>query len=216
MLPKRVNNATLSLRRGFASQHKPEKKLSKEEVEAALDKANESMRAYYSYPPEKVMAAKKARFQQRHMDKSFYFQVGLGECPCVQLALLACKVQSVMYSQRMPIKYMIGMSLLCTFLITPFLGRIIAYDEEFKNKYIPEWYDYTIEKPKSAWTREELHQQVMLLRRELHERAIAGEFTPEKLDDMRRTMAKKPEKEEYAHFAQLHPGVDVDEDLEDD
>ena len=109
-----------------------------------------------------------------------------------------------------------GMTLLCSFLVTPFLGKKIAYDEEFRKKYIPEWYDYTIEKPKSAWTKEELHEQVMLLRTQLHERAIAGEFTPEKLEEMRRNLQKKPENPEYAHFAQLHPGVDADEELEDD
>jgi hypothetical protein len=27
---------------------------------------------------------------------------------------------------------------------------------------------------------------------------------------------KLPDKEEYAHFAQMHPGVDDDEDLEDE
>jgi hypothetical protein len=108
------------------------------------------------------------------------------------------------------------MTLLCSFLVTPFLGKKIAYDEEFRKKYIPEWYDYTIEKPKSAWTKEELHEQVMLLRTQLHERAIAGEFTPEKLEEMRRNLQKKPENPEYAHFAQLHPGVDADEELEDD
>eukprot|EP00571_Detonula_confervacea_P013636 CAMPEP_0172310896 /NCGR_PEP_ID=MMETSP1058-20130122/13039_1 /TAXON_ID=83371 /ORGANISM="Detonula confervacea, Strain CCMP 353" /LENGTH=160 /DNA_ID=CAMNT_0013023883 /DNA_START=275 /DNA_END=757 /DNA_ORIENTATION=+ len=157
-----------------------------EEVEAALEKANESMKAYYSYPVEKVIALKKARFQKRHMDKQFYFQLAL------------------------------GMSMLCSFLLTPFLGRKIAYDEEFRKKYIPDWYDYTLEKPKDAWSREEIQQQVMLLQKQLHERAIAGEFTPEKLDQMRRTMHKKPEKAEHAHFAQLHPGVDDDEELEDD
>lgn len=157
-----------------------------EELEAVLQKANESMMAYYSYPPEKVIALKKAKFNERYRDKQFYLQLGL------------------------------GMTLLCTFLITPFLGRKIAYDEEFRKKYIPKWYDYTMERPKNAWTKEELHQQVMLLQRQLHERAIAGEFTPEKLEEMRRNLAEKPEEEEYAHFSQLHPGVDDDEDLEDD
>ena len=109
-----------------------------------------------------------------------------------------------------------GMTLLTSFLITPFLGRKIAYDEEFKQKYIPKWYDYSIEKPANAWTKEELHHEVMRLQKHLHERAIAGEFTPEKLEEMRRNLQKKPEKAEYAHFAQLHPGVDDDEELEDD
>ena len=157
-----------------------------EEVDAALEKANESMKAYYSYPVEKVIAAKKARFNNRHRGKDFYLQLGL------------------------------GMSLLCSFLATPFIGRKIAYDEEFKKKYIPSWYDYTLEKPTSAWTRAELQEHLVKLRTELHERAIRGEFTPEKLEEMRRNLEKKPEKAEHAHFAQLHPGVDDDEELEDD
>ena len=157
-----------------------------EEVDAALEKANESMKAYYQYPVEKVIAAKKARFDNRHRGKDFYLQLGL------------------------------GVSLVCSFLATPFIGRKIAYDEEFKQKYIPSWYDYTLEKPKSAWTRAELQEHVVKLRTELHERAIRGEFTPEKLEEMRRNLEKKPEKAEHAHFAQLHPGVDDDEELEDD
>lgn len=175
-------------RRKFSSPTptKTKSKMTAEEVEMALENANESMKAYYSYPPEKVIAAKKAKFNARHMNKQFYLQLGL------------------------------GMSLLCSFLATPFIGRKIAYDEEFKKKYIPSWYDYTLEKPKSAWTRAELQEQLVQLRTDLHERAIRGEFTPEKLEEMRRNLEKKPEKEEYAHFAQLHPGVDDDEDLEDD
>jgi len=173
--------------RKFSSSPTPTKtKMTAEEVEMALENANESMKAYYSYPPEKVIAAKRAKFNARHMNKQFYLQLGL------------------------------GVSLLCSFLATPFIGRKIAYDEEFKKKYIPSWYDYTLEKPKSAWTRAELQEQLVQLRTDLHERAIRGEFTPEKLEEMRRNLEKKPEKEEYVHFAQLHPGVDDDEDLEDD
>mmetsp|Transcript_8951 Transcript_8951/g.11295 ORF Transcript_8951/g.11295 Transcript_8951/m.11295 type:complete len:213 (+) Transcript_8951:117-755(+) len=162
------------------------KAMTAEEVDAALEKANESMKAYYQYPVEKVIAAKKARFDNRHRGKDFYLQLGL------------------------------GVSLVCSFLATPFIGRKIAYDEEFKQKYIPSWYDYTLEKPKSAWTRAELQEHLVKLRTELHERAIRGEFTPEKLEEMRRNLEKKPEKAEHAHFAQLHPGVDDDEELEDD
>lgn len=170
----------------MSSPSTPGKKMSAEEMDAALEKANEAMKAYYSYPPEKVIAAKKLKFDQRHRDKQFYFQVALGT------------------------------TMLCSFLLTPFLGRKIAHDEEFKKKYIPEWYDYSIEKPKSAWTKEELHQQVMQVQYDLHQRAIAGEFTPEKLEDMRRHLQNKPKEEKYAHFAKLHPGVDDDEELEDD
>ena len=72
-----------------------------------------------------------------------------------------------------------------------------------------------MDKPKNAWTKEELHEQIVLLQQQLHERAIKGEFTPEKLEEMRRNLDRKPEKAEYAHFAKLHPGVDDDEELED-
>lgn len=179
------NSNKSAAQRKFSSV-KGDKPMTAEEIEQALEKANESMRAYYSYPPEKVIAAKKAKFNERHRDKQFYLQLG------------------------------IGMSLLCTFLTTPFIGRKIAYDEEFKQKYIPSWYDYTLEKPKSAWTRAELQEHLVKLRTELHERAIRGEFTPGKLEEMRRNLEKKPEKAEYSHFSKLHPGVDDDEELEDD
>ena len=66
----------------------------------------------------------------------------------------------------------------------------------------------------NAWTKEELQQEIMMLQTKWHEHAIAGEFTPEKLDEMRRTMYKKPEKEEHVHFAKMHPGVGDDDDLE--
>ena len=57
---------------------------------------------------------------------------------------------------------------------------------------------------------------MVAMQRQLHERAIKGEFTPEKLEEMRRNFDKvRPEKEEHAHFAKLHPGVDDDEELED-
>ena len=53
--------------------------MTQEEVDAALEKANDSMKAYYSYPPHKVVAAKKLKFEQRHRDNQFYLQIGLGE-----------------------------------------------------------------------------------------------------------------------------------------
>ena len=96
------------------------------------------------------------------------------------------------------------------------MGKKIAYDKEFRKKYIPDWYFYGLEKPENAWTKEELNQEIIILQRRLHERAIAGDFAPEKLEEMRRALWKKPDKEEYEHFAQLHPGVDADEDIEDE
>ena len=75
---------TSVVRRGFSTPSSTTKKdatkLTAEEIEVTLEKANESMKAYYSYPPEKVIAAKKARFDGRHRDKQFYLQLGIGEC----------------------------------------------------------------------------------------------------------------------------------------
>ena len=169
-------------RRRLSSSRKP----TKEEVDAALEKADKQMSAYYTYPVEKVIAAKKKSFHDRHTGKQFYLQVGL------------------------------GMTLLTSFLVSPFLGRKIAYDKEFREKYVPSWYDYSIESPPSAWTREELNWQIMALQKRLAQRAKNGEFTPEKLDKMRREIHQRPEDERYAHFAKLHPGVDDDEDVEDE
>ena len=86
-----VNNFasyTIRRRQGYStntttppSSTAPKKPTTPEEVEAALIKANETMKAYYSYPPEKVMAAKKLKFEERHRDKQFYFQLALGEFP---------------------------------------------------------------------------------------------------------------------------------------
>lgn len=66
-------------RRAFSTPSKTANNATAEEVEAALEKANESMKAYYSYPPEKVIAAKKLKFQQRLSDRQFILQLGLSE-----------------------------------------------------------------------------------------------------------------------------------------
>lgn len=110
----------------------------------------------------------------------------------------------------------IVVSFVTAFLITPLLGRKIATDEEFRKKYIPAWYDYTIERPESAWTREELHEQLVQVQRELHERAIRGDFEPEKLDKMRRHFGGVDPGDDPHGWGKLHPGVDDDEDIEDD
>ena len=107
-------------------------------------------------------------------------------------------------------------SFVTVFLATPLLGRKIAQDEEFKKKYVPAFYDFTLEKPANPWTRKELHEQLVALQAELHEKAIAGEFTPEKLEEMRRHFAGVDVNNDPHGWGKLHPGVDDDEDLEDD
>jgi hypothetical protein len=106
-------------------------------------------------------------------------------------------------------------SFLATFILTPFLGKKIATDEGFR-KLVPSWYDFSLSKPESAWTRAELHEQLVEVQRDLHERAIRGEFSPEKLEHMRRHFAGvNPDDEDVNGWGKLHPGVDDDEDIED-
>jgi len=114
------------------------------------------------------------------------------------------------------IQFAAASAFLAAFLITPFIGKKIARDEEFRKKFIPEWYDFTIEKPDYAWTRQELHEQMVDLKLFLHEQAIAGEFTPKKLDEMRRMFPNQGPKDDLNGWSKLHPGVDDDEDVEDD
>eukprot|EP00543_Licmophora_paradoxa_P006119 CAMPEP_0202443700 /NCGR_PEP_ID=MMETSP1360-20130828/2887_1 /ASSEMBLY_ACC=CAM_ASM_000848 /TAXON_ID=515479 /ORGANISM="Licmophora paradoxa, Strain CCMP2313" /LENGTH=158 /DNA_ID=CAMNT_0049059443 /DNA_START=114 /DNA_END=590 /DNA_ORIENTATION=+ len=106
-------------------------------------------------------------------------------------------------------------SFLAAFVMTPFLGHRIATDEDFRKRLVPSWYDFSIEKPKSAWTRAELHEQLVQVQSDLHERAIRGEFTPEKLEEMRRHFDGVDPKNDKHGWGKLHPGVDDDEDVED-
>jgi len=103
------------------------------------------------------------------------------------------------------------------FLATPFLGKRIAEDEEFRKKWIPSFYDFTIEKPKDAWTRDQIHELIVELKRDLHERAIRGEFTPDKIEEMRRHFAQDdPRKDAYGNgWDKIHPGVEDDESIEE-
>eukprot|EP00567_Pseudictyota_dubia_P015235 CAMPEP_0197440208 /NCGR_PEP_ID=MMETSP1175-20131217/6772_1 /TAXON_ID=1003142 /ORGANISM="Triceratium dubium, Strain CCMP147" /LENGTH=173 /DNA_ID=CAMNT_0042970277 /DNA_START=207 /DNA_END=728 /DNA_ORIENTATION=+ len=161
-------------------------KLTEAERTAALKDANARMRDYYVNRPP-IEKVKPKKSKWGNPRADEHF---------IQLGLVA--------------------SFVTAFLATPFLGRKIALDEEFREKYIPKAYDFTLEKPDHAWTREELHEQFVQVQRELHERAIRGEFSPEKLDEMRRHFAGVDPKDDPHGWGQLHPGVDEDEDLEDD
>ena len=114
------------------------------------------------------------------------------------------------------------LSLGAAFIASPFLGKKIAQDTEFREKYIPSWYDFRVKSCDSAWTREELHEQLVEVERNMRERAIRGEFTPEKLASLKRTMEPRSdltqEDLDYAEkygWGRVHPGVD-DDDFDDD
>lgn len=107
-------------------------------------------------------------------------------------------------------------SFLVAFISAAMLGKKIAQDDAFRQKWVPAWYDFSIEKPAHAWTRDELHEQMVEVQRELHERAIRGEFTREKLEEMRRhAYGVVPADDEHG-WGKLHPGVDDDEEIEEE
>ncbi len=106
-------------------------------------------------------------------------------------------------------------SFLGSLALAAFLGKKIATDADFRNTFIPDWYNFSVTQPKSAWTRAELHEQMVEVQRNLHERAIRGEFSKEKLDSLRRHFeGVNPDDDEHG-WGRLHPGVEDDEDLED-
>lgn len=76
---------------------------------------------------------------------------------------------------------------LVAFLSTPFIGRKIADDDEFREKWIPSWYNFTIKKER-GWTRDEINEQMMQVELDVRRRALAGEFSPEKLEKLKKRL----------------------------
>lgn len=134
--------------------------------------------------------------------------------------------QSEEHQSAHAIQFSLFISLGLAFIVSPILGRKIAHDENFREKYVPEWYDFRVKPPKSAWTRKELHDQIVDVERDMRERAIRGDFTPEKLVELKQTLQPRSDlsNEDIAMakkygWGAIHPGVDpgdYDEDEEDD
>lgn len=117
------------------------------------------------------------------------------------------------------------------FMATPLLGKRIARDEEFRNRWVPAWYDFTVPKPDKPWTREELHEQMIAVQREIRERAIRGDFSPEKLQELqenlegqvtdhqqrqRRLNQMPPGMVVRKEWERIHPGVEDGEEVNED
>ena len=113
------------------------------------------------------------------------------------------------------------------FMFTPLLGKKIAQDDEFRAKYVPSWYDFTVRKPEKPWTREELHEQMVAVQREIRERAIRGDFAPEKLQALRKEFSlhevnHNPARDSLApsqvrkEWERIHPGLEEGEKVHED
>eukprot|EP00534_Pseudo-nitzschia_fraudulenta_P001176 CAMPEP_0201130404 /NCGR_PEP_ID=MMETSP0850-20130426/39777_1 /ASSEMBLY_ACC=CAM_ASM_000622 /TAXON_ID=183588 /ORGANISM="Pseudo-nitzschia fraudulenta, Strain WWA7" /LENGTH=200 /DNA_ID=CAMNT_0047400159 /DNA_START=104 /DNA_END=706 /DNA_ORIENTATION=- len=134
--------------------------------------------------------------------------------------------QSEEHRSANAIQFSLFITLGIAFVVSPILGRKIAHDDEFREKYVPDWYDFRVKPPKSAWTRKELHDQIVDVERDMRERAIKGDFTPEKLEELKQTLQPRSDlsnddismAKKYGWGA-IHPGVDpddYDEDEDDD
>lgn len=98
------------------------------------------------------------------------------------------------------------------FFATPFIGKKIALDHEFRQNYIPSWYDFTVPQPENPWTRKELHEQMMAVEKHLMQRAAQGEFTDEKLNNLKESLQDEREKA----WDRVHPGLADNEDVNDE
>ena len=114
------------------------------------------------------------------------------------------------------------------FFTTPWLGRKIARDEEFRSKYVPDWYNFTVPKPERPWTRDELHEQMLQVHYELRQRAIRGEFTEDKLKQMENSLLSPSSKQQTTKnvtersqkipegMDRIHPGLEEGESVNED
>ena len=114
-------------------------------------------------------------------------------------------------------------SFIVAFIASPIIGKKIAQDDEFREKYIPSWYDFRVRPVDSAWTRAELHEQIVNVEKDLRERAIRGDFTPEKLEELKSKLQPRSNLSDedimYAKkygWERIHPGVDEDDYDDDD
>jgi len=171
------------------------KRLSPEERDAAVRHANKAMKGY----TQTRILAKQGKLPSKNRPKSHAHQSATA------------------------IQFSIFISLAIAFIVSPILGKKIATDEEFREKYIPSWYDFRVKPPKSAWTRQELHDQIVEVERDMRERAIRGDFSPEKLDELKSNLQPRSDlsKEDLAlakkyGWGSIHPGVDPDDYDEDD
>jgi hypothetical protein len=192
------HDSTLRVGGGFPSTAKRfhvSQKMTHEEREAAINHANQAMKGYV----ETRILAKQGKLKSKGRGPSQQQK----SATAIQLSLF--------------------LSLGLAFILSPILGRKIAEDEEFREKYVPDWYDFRVKPPKSAWTREEMHHQIIEAEKDMRERAIRGDFTPEKLEEMRRRLQPRRDlSKEDVEMAKkygwgaIHPGIDPDDDDHDD
>ena len=97
---------------------------------------------------------------------------------------------------------------LVAFAATPFLGKKIATDPDFRKQYVPAWYDCTVQQPEGAWTRDELHAQLVAVQKELSERAQRGDFSDSKLQDIEQNLGDNNNAPSHPkQWDQIHPGL---------
>jgi hypothetical protein len=171
-----------------------------EEHNEAIHKANKAMLGYV----ETRLLAKQGKLKSKRNNSETTLS---GKQHAIQMALL------------------VSMGL--AFIASPFLGKKIAQDEDFRNKYIPTWFDFSVKHPpkSSQYTRQQMHTQMLALDEELHDRAQRGEFTPEKLRQLRHKLEHPVAREDVSDadvamaekygWNKIHPGLSEEDDEDD-
>lgn len=107
---------------------------------------------------------------------------------------------------------------LVAFACTPWIGKQMAHDEEFRLRF--SFYDYTVRRPEAPWTRQELHEQMLAVEQELRQRALQGDFQPEKLEALQRNFRKLDGNQEQSNYPsawdRIHPGLEHGEKLNEE
>jgi hypothetical protein len=104
---------------------------------------------------------------------------------------------------------------LLAFMSTPFLGKRIAQDAEFRQKYIPAWYDYSVKEPEDAWTAEEFHEQGRIVEQALRRRAAAAAAAAASTDK-EAELELTDEQKLRAMWDRVHPGLADGESLHEE
>jgi hypothetical protein len=173
-------------RKLFSSEkHGNGSSMTSEERQEAIRKANESMKGYV----ETRILAKQGKLKSK-------------------------RGESRTTASENAIQRALFLSLAAAFIASPFLGKKIAQDKEFREKYVPAWWDFTVKAPASAWTRKELHEQIVQVESEMRERALRGEFTPEKLEMLKHGLEPRQDLSEEDNalakkfgWNRIHPGI---------
>ena len=114
------------------------------------------------------------------------------------------------------VQVMVGVTIFAGFVAAPFIGKKLAQRDSEVLKWVP-WGDFTVNKHykgiKEYYTKEDIHKSLVEYQKEMHGRAIAGEFKSYENDSERRkSIYWRPNLSD----GPAHPDFDESDDDDDD